>query len=80
MYWPIGAPRIYASSRKKRRPVQQGAGDEEEDESSGESAAKTVLGLRISRNGHLFATITETALTVWQTNVSRPDSELAGSD
>ena len=80
MYWPIGAPRIYAASKKKRRYIQQRAGDEEEDEWGNEDASKTILGLCVSRNGHLFASITETALTIWQTNVRKPHSELTDSD
>ena len=79
MYWPIGAPRIYSSNRKKRGSVQQRAGDLQENDSS-KDASKTILGLRVSRSGHLFATITQTALTVWQTNVSESGSELIDSD
>ena len=79
MYWPLSAPRIYASSRKKRKPTQRPA-EGEEDEGSDDNVSETVLGLRVSRSGHLFATITETALIVWQTNVSATHSELADSD
>ena len=66
MYWPLGAPRVYAASRRKRKA--NGNSDEQEDDEA-EDAAANFLGLRVARNGHLFVTITETALTVWQTAV-----------
>ena len=79
MYWPIGAPRIYASVKKHRRhierPEDNGAENEDTDE-----ASNSILGLRVARNGHLFATITETALIIWQTNVRNSDPDLTGSD
>ena len=68
MYWPLGAPRVYAASRRKRKSS-FGNGEEKEDEDAKDRATATILGLRISRNGHLFATISETALTIWQTAV-----------
>ena len=66
MYWPLGAPRVYAASRRKRKPS-----DNIDEKKNGETeeAASRILGLRVARNGHLFITITETALTVWQTAV-----------
>lgn len=66
MYWPLGAPRVYAASRKKRKPSDN---SEEKENGEAEEAASRILGLRVARNGHLFITITETALTVWQTAV-----------
>lgn len=33
-----------------------------------------LIALRISRTGHLFAVITETSLTIWQTKVSYPSN------
>ena len=70
MYWPLGAPRIYAASRRKRKPHEP---DKEDDtESEGETNHNTaVLGLQVARNGHLFTTITDTALTVWQSSVRK---------
>ncbi|CAG8972313.1 hypothetical protein HYALB_00001715 [Hymenoscyphus albidus] len=127
MYWPIGAPRIYAASNTKAEPertfeVDDDAESRETTEGSGslinagslESEEKLddaidfpqtpvtpktpaiqpvehdssndfpphtehgnspfksadrepLLALRISRTGHLFAVITSTSLTVWQT-------------
>ncbi|KAH8783941.1 RIC1-domain-containing protein [Hyaloscypha finlandica] len=132
MYWPIGAPRIYAASNSRSsrdrvldsdddaesREVIDGGGSlvdvpsigtagREEDEHDGASGSCTLLtpmipmtpgikpvehdsrfitgstgnetilagsaekepllALRISRTGHLFAVITSTSLTIWQT-------------
>lgn len=134
MYWPIGAPRIYAASSSKAskdhvlesdddaesRETTEGSGsllnapssdssdqDErrlsaattpltprtpgikpiEHDSEGGHSARDSandgavsvfgsaradkepLLGLRVSRTGHLFAVITSTTLTIWQTKV-----------
>ena len=66
MYWPLGAPRVYVASRRRRKSP--GSSEEKENGQTDETAAK-ILGLRVARNGHLFVTITETALTVWQTAV-----------
>lgn len=66
MYWPLGAPRVYAASRRKRKPSEN---SEEKENGETEEATSRILGLRVARNGHLFITITETALTVWQTAV-----------
>ena len=66
MYWPLGTPRVYAASRRKRKIPDSG---EEKEDDDAEEAASNILGLRLARNGHLFVTITETALTVWQTAV-----------
>jgi RAB6A-GEF complex partner protein 1 len=116
MYWPIGAPRLYAAGKQdlvhaehnengiavettiqsqgdqteknsstapiapprettstqlrkaSRRPTllrNVNSGGAFEDDLSGE-----IVGMRLSRNGHLFVTITSTTLTVWQTKVS----------
>lgn len=131
MYWPIGAPRIYAASNCKApkdrvfefdddaesRETTEGSGSlvdapspYAEDRANGElqlpiptpitpttpgikpvehdsennAAARSpgknsyfsksadtepLLALRISRIGHLFAVITSTSLTIWQTKV-----------
>lgn len=68
MYWPLGAPRVYAASKRRRKD--KPPDDEEEDEDDAkDNGSPNILGLRVARNGHLFVTITETALTVWQTAV-----------
>ena len=66
MYWPLGAPRVYAASRRKQKASDN---NEEKEDGETEEAASHILGLRVARNGHLFITITGTALTVWQTAV-----------
>ena len=66
MYWPLGAPRVYAASRRKRKPSDN---SDEKENGETEEAASGILGLQVARNGHLFITITETAVTVWQTAV-----------
>lgn len=68
MYWPLGSPRVYAASRRKRKD-QASDGEEKETEDVEAGDASNILGLRVARNGHLFVTITETTLTVWQTSV-----------
>jgi RAB6A-GEF complex partner protein 1 len=141
MYWPVGAPRIYAASSSKTpkdrvhesdddaesrettegsgsllnapsidseggldedgerrlsgvatpmtpmtpgikpvehesqpRPSARLAGQDESSPALGSIQAdkEPLLALRISRTGHLFAVITATSLTVWQTKVRRP--------
>lgn len=131
MYWPIGAPRVYAASNRKpprerllesdddaeSRETTDGSGslvdapsngselgDENETPSgmstpvtpmtpgihplehdtqrylssrsigqdstiSGPTGKEPLLSLKISRTGHLFAVITSTSLTIWQTKV-----------
>jgi hypothetical protein len=144
MYWPIGAPRIYASSGSKgtkgriiesdddaeSRETTEGSGSlldapsagsgrRSEDGTEAHSGTSTpvspvtsgikpveqahterylstrafldsplasaaldatekehLLALRISRTGHLFAVITSTSLTIWQTKVCRPPSTI----
>jgi RAB6A-GEF complex partner protein 1 len=138
MYWPIGAPRIYAAnnSRSSRDHVLEsdddaesretidgsdslvdaptigtaGRAEDEHDVASGSCTLLTpmipmnpgikpvehdsrfitgstgnetilagsaekepLLALRISRTGHLFAVITSTSLTIWQTKVCRAE-------
>jgi hypothetical protein len=137
MYWPVGAPRIYAASNSKAeaqryefeeededaesRETTEGSGSlldapsidgvedlekelppipktpktpitpginpvehhdsrsslstQENDQSnrfSGSAERDPLLALKISRTGHLFAVITSTSLTIWQTKVRRP--------
>lgn len=138
MYWPIGAPRIYAASNNKVEPERtfeldddaesrettEGSGSlvdagsvesEEKPEDSLEppqtplspttpgikpvehdsqndlstrhtdygnssfrsAESEPLLALRISRTGHLFAVITSTSLTVWQTKVCHSNAWLS---
>jgi hypothetical protein len=131
MYWPIGAPRIYAASNSRSQRdrilepdddaescdtteetgslaeapkiTTEGRAEDEHEATSGVSTPVTpmtpgikpvehdirfssrltgnetllsgsaenepLLTLRISRTGHLFAVITSTSLTIWQTKV-----------
>ncbi|MCJ1436274.1 hypothetical protein MMC27_005652 [Xylographa pallens] len=66
MYWPLGAPRVYAA-RKLSLPsaTENGQKGNQKDEEEKYSA---LLGLRVSRNGQHFATITATSLNIWQTS------------
>ena len=36
-----------------------------------QSTGEEIIGLRISRNGYMFATVTRSTLTIWQTKVRR---------
>ncbi len=69
MYWPLGAPRVYAATRPRGKLSQPNGTEDSEAEAVDRDAAG-LLGLRVSRNGHLFATITTKTLTIWQTSVS----------
>ena len=79
MYWPLGAPRIYTAN-KRRRKAQNGADAEDTDGGNDAKDNAPIIGLRASRNGHLFTTITETALTVWQASVCIGQVVPANSD
>lgn len=69
MYWPLGAPKIYAAHRRKRKAHDDD--DRADDDSEGEEQSDEALtGLQVSRHGRRFTTITETALSVWQVSVS----------
>ena len=67
MYWPLGAPRIFAVNKSRNKSVQRIDETPLLDYDGLKETA--ILGLRVSRAGHLFATITATALTIWQTSV-----------
>lgn len=121
MYWPIGAPRLYAATHlppnhpKSAEPASVRVSDDdasgetvsngvspapltsavtadsaaseinngaekkvkassssaavEEDISRESILAGDIVGVRLSRSGHLFVTITKSSLTVWQTKV-----------
>lgn len=74
MYWPLGAPRVYAVAKRRRKsnkPIENDgseAGDEDENDVN-DNNSSALIGLCVSRNGHLFATITNATLTIWQTSV-----------
>lgn len=76
MYWPLGAPRVYAAAKRRRKGSNRNendggeGGDEDEKEvNDSDSNSSALIGLCVARNGRLFATITNTSLTIWQTSV-----------
>ena len=69
MYWPLGAPRIYSTARRRRKePSAVSNGGEAE--GAAIDPAEVILGLTVARNGHLLVTITESSIYVWQATVS----------
>lgn len=67
MYWPLGTPRVYSINAPKRQTSTQDEREEQPDNEDTEDAR--LLGLRVSRNGHIFVTITAAKLSIWQTSV-----------
>ena len=63
---------MYAASRRRRKNYVANDGEEVDDDAQDEESTN-ILGLRVARHGHLFVTITNTALTVWQTSVRGVD-------
>ena len=74
MYWLLGAPQIFAVNKCRKKTD----GDNPQGHEDFEETA--ILGLQVSRTGHLFATITATALTIWQTSVRPKCGLLISSD
>ena len=70
MYWPLGAPRVYASTRPRRKVPELNGVDNSNEKAEGKDP-EVLLGLRVSRSGRLFATITAKTLNIWQASVSR---------
>ena len=72
MYWPLGAPRVYAATKGRRKKSSSSSDNiEDEEEQAKAKEAAAVLGLRVSRNGQFFTTITSTTLLIWQTSVGQ---------
>ena len=71
MYWSLGAPRVYAAAKRRRKHSLDPDGNEDEEEEAKAKEADAVIGLRVSRNGQYFATITATTLLIWQTSVGQ---------
>lgn len=75
-----GARQVYAPTIEEREgqehtPEEDSAVQDEEpsgleDLASDPEKAKEIIGIRVTRNGHSFATITATSITIWQTKVS----------
>ncbi|MCJ1382628.1 hypothetical protein MMC17_005741 [Xylographa soralifera] len=66
MYWPLGAPRVYAARKLSlSSPTENGQTRTQAHEEEKYSA---LLGLRVLRNGQQFATITTISLNIWQTS------------
>lgn len=78
MYWPLGAPRVYAATKGRRKKSSNSADNIEDEEEKAEQTKANedaaILGLRVSRNGQFFATITSTTLLIWQTSVGQEQS------
>ena len=79
MYWPLGAPRIHAAVASRRKAVKR-EDDEDGQKEEAETDISSLLGIRVSRNGHLLVTISATALTVWQTLVGDVEPSPNASD
>lgn len=74
MYWPLGAPRVYAAAKRRRKGTNTnendgGEGGDEDEKDFNVNNPSSLIGLCVARNGRLFATITNSTLTIWQTSV-----------
>lgn len=69
MYWPLGAPRIYAADKTRNKAADTANQDDGDKSDAVDHDPASLLGLRTSRSGHMVATITATTLTIWQTSV-----------
>lgn len=76
MYWPLGAPRVYAAQQSTKQTVRSDdeEGNTSEHETKGDAS---LLGIRVAKNGHYFATITAQTLSIWQTTVSLKSSRFS---
>jgi hypothetical protein len=84
--YAVNGPNIPLSSSGEFEELQDGVSDPKEgmsDESTQRArdgntptawAEETINGLCVSRNGHLFATMTESSIAIWQTKVIGPHS------
>lgn len=83
MYWPIGQPKTYAASKHTApAPSRNQSVSNDGLDNSSEAAqditsqhectdgAQHIVDIKIARGGQVFASITESALTVWQTKAS----------
>ena len=69
MYWPLGTPRTYVVPKRPEFPADDSDDEDQEPASPPMPLDETILGLRVSRNGQIMATITATTLDIWQTSV-----------
>ena len=67
MYWPTGAPRVYVVNKSLKKLTQNLEDGKLRQDTTPENGA--ILGLQVSRAGHLFGSITHSSLTIWQTSV-----------
>ena len=116
MYWPIGAPKIYAAAAKHTHSPQShhptasddgldtghaviaedepgnlenihsntavadgadgadGAASQQAPSSIGPANPYDIVDIKVARGGHVFASITDTSLSVWQTKASYPQT------
>lgn len=70
MYWPLGAPQVYAANKSINTPsdISEGAA-QQEPQGGSDPQTDPILNLRVSRAGNLLTTITNATLNVWQTSV-----------
>lgn len=73
-YWPISSPSVFAASKETRTqptPVSHDGADEDDGQGGVQHAEDDMAGemvaMEVTRSGHLFATITRSTLTIWQT-------------
>ena len=76
MYWPLGAPQVYAATKGRRKNKTASDGHEGDDEQVTAEEAPAILGLRVSRNGQFIATLTATTLIIWQSSVGQQHWQL----
>ena len=72
MYWPLGAPRVYASSDGAAFLDQEDEGDTLD--STSQQHGEHILDLFVGRSQQLFVTISATCLCIWQVSVSHLSS------
>ena len=81
MYGPCGSPRVYAYSNspspsailnesRDAIEAEKTARDEKSQTVSEQVDLDGIIGLQVSRSGHLFATITSASVCIWSTRVS----------
>lgn len=76
MYWPLGAPRVYAATKGRRKFTTASDGHKGDEEKAKAEEAPAILGLRVSRNGQFIATLTATTLIIWQSSVGQQHWQL----
>lgn len=76
----IPKPVEYDTAQRRLSARALGSLEEKLEDIITKAEGEHILALQISRSGHLFAVITATSLTVWQTKVSRSILKVSGSN